>query len=370
MKLSAAAFDDLLGALQEARDQYVLGRFDDTLDTLEGFRYLLQLVSETSELLVEGDPERPRFSLIVSPARKFLGDNPDSIYHQTVIRGDRSYRIKGRRTGQDYISFTVHGPEANGGFAGPVLGDINDQGFDVAADGTFELILSPTKPAGAKNWLELHPDACIVLVRNYFQRPVSVQTDPFVHVELAIEPIDEPGPPPPLDDTTLADRLRAAAGVIRATTTGIRVFGEPSPVAFVADEPNNVGPPQCFRQAGVDAAGAVDIYYSSGNFKLGPDEALVMTGRIPPGVFTNVMLWNVHMQTLEYVGRRSSLNASQIIPEADGSYRIVIAHRDPGVPNWLDTGGHNQGTIFWRFLLPDEQPEHPQCTVVPVDSLA
>ena len=97
---------------------------------------------------------------------------------------------------------------------------------------------------------------------------------------------------------------------------------------------------------------------------------MVMDAVIPPGPFTNVMLWNVHMQTLEYVGRRSSLNASQIIPEADGSYRIVIAHRDPGVPNWLDTGGHNQGTIFWRFLLPDEQPEHPQCTVVPVDSLA
>jgi len=30
----------------------------------------------------------------------------------------------------------------------------------------------------------------------------------------------------------------------------------------------------------------------------------------------------------------------------------VIAHEDPGVPNWLDTGGHREGTIFWRYLLP------------------
>ena len=41
---------------------------------------MTQLLSEASELLVEGDPERPRFSSIVSPARKFLGDNPASLY--------------------------------------------------------------------------------------------------------------------------------------------------------------------------------------------------------------------------------------------------------------------------------------------------
>src|SRR4051812_33597500 len=100
---SLVAFDGLIDALVEARNSYVLGedrRFDET-EVLEGLRYVLQLVSEVDELLVEGDPERPRFSSIVSPARKFLGDNPDSIYHQAVIRGDRSYRIRGRKKEQD-----------------------------------------------------------------------------------------------------------------------------------------------------------------------------------------------------------------------------------------------------------------------------
>ena len=85
-----AAFDDLIDALVEARDGYVLSdvRDHDETEVLEGIRYVLQLVSEVDELLVEGDPERPRFSSIVNPARKFLGDNPDSIYHQAVIRGD------------------------------------------------------------------------------------------------------------------------------------------------------------------------------------------------------------------------------------------------------------------------------------------
>src|SRR6187455_2170392 len=120
---TTAAFDGLLAALAEVRDDYVHSAergFDET-EALEGYRYALQVLSQVSELLVEGDRERPRFSLIVNPARKFLGDNPDSIYYQAPIRGDRSYRVRGRRTGQDYISFTIHGVDPTGGFGGPVL---------------------------------------------------------------------------------------------------------------------------------------------------------------------------------------------------------------------------------------------------------
>jgi hypothetical protein len=369
---STAAFDELLALLGEIRDQYVLSseRFDDELDVVEGFRYVTELLSEASELLIEGDPERPRFSSIVSPARKFLGDNPDSLYQQAVIRGDRSYRITGRHDGQDYISFTIHGPDPGGGINGPVLADRNDRDFTVDADGRYEIILSPEPHDG--NWIELTPDARMVIVRNYFLRQHSVQTDHEVAVKIAIEPLDDVGPPPPLDDPTLAQRLRDANAFLRATTIGMRVFGAPPAIAvpFVSDEPNTVGTPWCFRNAEVDAAGAVDIFYSSGSFDLGPDDALVMEGTLPDGVFTNVMLWNVHMQTLEYRHRRCSLNAVQIETEGDGRYRIVISERDAGVANWLDTGGHRQGTIFWRFLLPEQQPETPRCRVVPVDSLS
>lgn len=368
---STAAYDELLALLAEVRDEYVLStrRFTDELDVVEGYRYVTELLSEASELFIEGDPQRPRFSSIVSPARKFLGDNPDSLYQQALIRGDRSYRITGRREGQDYISFTVHGPDPSGGINGPVLADRNDRDFKVAADGTYEIILSPDEHDG--NWIELAPDARIVIVRNYYLRERSVQTDHEVAVKLAIEPLDDPGPPPPLDDATLAQRIRDASAFVRATTIGMRVFGDPPafPVPFVSDVPNTVGPPWCFRNAEVDAAGAVDIYYSSGGFDLGPDDALVMEGTLPDGVFTNVMLWNVHMQTLEYRHRRCSLNSAQIETDAAGRYRIIVAGRDPGVPNWLDTGGHRQGTIFWRFLLPETQPDHPQCTVVPISEL-
>ena len=82
------------------------------------------------------------------------------------------------------------------------------------------------------------------------------------------------------------------------------------------------------------------------------------------------MLWNRHMQTLEYRDRRSALNRRQIRPEPDGTFRIIVAHHDPGVANWLDTDGHARGTIFWRFLLPDSDPGAIACAVVPLAELS
>lgn len=366
---ATAAFDGLLSTLAEIRDDYVQNqdRHRDETEVLEGYRYALQVLSHVGELLIEGDRERPRFSLIVSPARKFLGDNPDSIYHQAIIRGDRSYRVRGRRTGQDYISFTIHGVDPTGGFGGAVLTDLNDDAIDFGPDGSFELTLSADEHPG--NWIRLDPEARLVIVRNYYDREVSVQNDPSVFVELAIEPLEPVAPSSPDTDDALAARIEEATAMLRANTLGLRVFGAPVEISFVSNEPNTVGTPFNFRASGEEVAGAVDIFYSTGSFELGPDDALVMEGTVPPSRFTNVMLWNVHMQTLEYRTHRISLNDRQIVPEPDGSYRIVISERDPGVPNWLDTCGHRRGSIFWRFLLPEAAPETPRCHVVPVDEL-
>ena len=107
---STAAFDELLATLAEARDNYVLSaeRGHNELEAVEGYRYLLHMISESIDLIVDTDPERPRFTCMVSPSRKYLGDNPDSIYYQATIRDDRAYRIKGRKDHQTYVSFTVH----------------------------------------------------------------------------------------------------------------------------------------------------------------------------------------------------------------------------------------------------------------------
>jgi hypothetical protein len=371
------AFDALIAALTEIRDGYVLNedRFTEDIDVVEGYRYVTEVLSGMSEFFVEGDADHPRLASIVNPARKMQGDNPDAIYHFAQIRGDRSYRVFGVRGEESYISFTVHSEAVDGGFNGRVLTDINDSQFTFAPDGSYEIVFSAERPPEGQladasgGWVQLDPDARMLIVRSYFLREESAQNDPLVQVRIGIETLDDVPPPPPLDDATLAARLQAGVAFLRQTTVGQGLPTAPSPAPFMGKEPNTVGEPWSFRNAGVDAAGAVDIFYSMGRWDLGPDDALVMRGTIPPAPFTNVMLWNRHMQTLEYAHRRSSLNSSQIAYEPDGSYAIVVAHRDPGVPNWLDTGGHRFGTIFWRYLLPETDPTIAACEVVPVDSL-
>ena len=49
----------------------------------------------------------------------------------------------------------------------------------------------------------------------------------------------------------------------------------------------------------------------------------------------------------------------------DERVHVVVAHRDPGVPNWLDTTGRRAGLLnyrhFWGAPLP-----RPRTRVVPV----
>lgn len=370
--LSVGALDELIATLGEIRDRYVVHpeRWVEPVEQVEAARYVGQMLSAMSEMYWGADPVRPRFVSIVDPGRKLQGDNPDAIYHHCRLDGRGRYRIFGRIDRECYTSFTVHGRADDGAMAGPLLGDVNDRDLAVADDGTYELILSgdhadATGPHGeARNWLELRPEAIAVIVRSYFELATSAQNDSTVHVTIDIESLDEPGPPPPLDDAVMAARMEEGIEFLRQVTLGQNLFGGGSAVPFASDVPNVLPEPFSFRDSGLPVPGAADIHYCMTRWELEPDEALVMRGTIPPGVFANVMLWNAHMQTLEYRNRRSSLNGAQIRLEDDGSYEIWVSAKDPGRSNWLDTEDHRRGTIFWRFLLPDDDPPRPGTEVV------
>jgi hypothetical protein len=363
---SAEAFATLLDTLREASETYLGPErgLAQEVDVAEGYRYLLHLVSAGIDFYLEGDPEHPEFVRMVSPARKLGGDNPDAIYHFTRIRGDRTYRITGRKDRECYLSFTIHGrisEDKLGMSAEPVLADVNDRNMKVAADGSFEVVLSPHEHPG--NWLKLDPSAAAVIVRHYFELEHNVAADPTIKIELGIEPLDPPSARSTADDGIMARRIKDVAAFVRGAS--IEMIDMASvPVPFVSRVPNELPQPSGFRSSGQAVWGAVDIAYAMAPFCVGPDEALVMEGTLPKCAFANVVLWNKHMQTFEFRGRRVSLNRKQIVFESDGSYRIVVAHSDPGVPNWLDTEGHTDGTIFWRLLLPEGEAAKPKCTLV------
>jgi len=107
---------------------------------------------------------------------------------------------------------------------------------------------------------------------------------------------------------------------------------------------------------------------SNGYFLLSPDEALLVEFEPPTGHYWSLCLGNFWFESIELSHHQTSLNGSQVAIDDDGRCRIVIAHRDPGITNWLDTVGHDQGTMTFRWLLCDEAPE-VRTQVVAIDEL-
>ena len=218
MNDSKKAFNQLLDTLRGVAENYLVPErgINSETDKAEGFRYLLHMLSAGIDLYFEGDPERPAFVKIVSPTRKLMGDNPDAIYHFTRIRGDRSYRITGKKSSECYISFTVHGRPENGRLgaaAEPVLADVNDRGLKIAPDGSFELILSSQEHPG--NWIQLQPAASSVITRHYWELEGSPAAEPDRQIDLHIEPLDAPGVSPPLSDERIASGIDDVIAFVR-----------------------------------------------------------------------------------------------------------------------------------------------------------
>jgi hypothetical protein len=368
---SREAFRELLELLGEAQRRMFSAEWGvrTPQEVVDGHRLLLHLAAAATDLYFEADPERPHFAPIVSPTRKFLGDNPDALYFLAPLRADRGYRVRGNVASAVYTSFTFQVGDENG-IAGRIFATRNDTQFGVARDGSYELRVAPD--ASGPNAVRLEPGAVSVTTRHYFENETSAQNDPTLRIPLSIEPERDPGPPAPPDDEAMARRIRLATGFVRQNTLGLPPREPSQQPAWVSVVPNQLGTPSAAGEGEGDktAWGAVDNSYSMGTYLLQPDEALVIEGSLPRCAFANLVLWNRWMQSYEFRSRRVSLNRRQMRLEEDGSYRIVVAHRDPGVPNWLDTEGRPFGSIFWRFLQPEHTPERPRTKVVPIASLA
>ncbi len=369
---SAAALHELSGLLAEIDEDshHQRWRFDSDDDRAVYREFAMHSLHHALQFWLGADPLRPRWHRWFTPTKKLLGDNPDTVYYGTVIDPTRSYRIRGNVANASYTSFTVECGTAGGAMSQKLGHTLNDDEFDVDAGGNYELIASPTAPPGSsQNWLRLDPEAGSITTRHYFEWSRCAALDPNLHIPLSIVPVDDPGPPPAADDDAIAANIRRAATFLRSVTVDWGIGAAPPPIPWVSPVANQFTNPADHDGNLAIGYAATDNVYRSTRWELGPDDALVIRGRFPRCRFANVVLFNRHMQTPPYDRRQVSLNRVQTEYEADGSFRMVVAHRDPGVPNWLDTRGLPFGTVFWRFLLPAE-PLTPLATeLVPVDSL-
>ena len=365
---SRKAFHELLDLLRTLDERFLGPEWliSSPADVGEGLRAIMHLLQGGLAGYFDDDADHPTFRRIVSATRKFTGDNADTIYYDAPVSPKRVYRIRGNVAGACYVSLTVEAGGPDGRFGARTAGAINDTEFTVGADGSFEVIAGGAERA--RNWIGLPPDATRITTRHYYEEERSHAADPTPLIPLSIEVVGETLPPAaPYSDTSVAAGIRRVINFVETRTLGMGRPGTREQPAFVSKMPNQFVPPV---KPGDFALAAVDAAYSMAMVMLQPNEALVVRGRWPKCRFANLSLWNRHMQTFDYSTRRVSLNRKQTVLETDGSFRMVIAHRDPGVPNWLDTEGRGFCMAFWRFMLPEGDIVTPAAEVVPFATIA
>ncbi len=354
--LSGRAWDRLLDSLARTGKVLQSDRAPgEETDQAAGYRHLLVLLAlGIDEALRGSDPYRPHFAPAnVDNVLKWGMDCPDAAYTGARLRSDATYIVRGRRNSVRYLGFQVMGGMEN-------TGNVVADDLDMDAEGRFELILSATEHPG--NWMPLAEGSSSLVVRQFFYDWTNEQA-----AELSIECMDRP---PALADGRAFAPL-SAAGVGRQLEA-LGEFVEAS-VDFWLDveEAGRAQGVNCFRPpAALTTMGAAAENVSTwGSWSIAEDEALIIEVEPPDALYWSVSLGNFWWETIDYANRQSSLNGHQAALDPDGVFRAVVAHRDPGVANWLDTAGNRHGAMIFRWLRADGAPV-PQVRAVPFGELS
>lgn len=340
---SGKAWSEFCEALSEAGRDLLRPTAPHTpLDLAEGHRYLTHMVRSAFELIVEGgDPAFPQLVPSLHETLKLGWDNPDNLHLNAHIRGEHDYRLWGTRGEAHYVSIAVYGGSyAKGGGTTVAYVELDD--LEVAADGSFELVLSARPVPG--NWVKLDGETTTLMIRQTFWDRTREAAGSF-----RIERLGAEGPPPPLSPEFMTAALGRAARYIRATNRIFFDFADrwrERPNTFVASDEA--------RQAALQGIPGNRMTY--GWWKLAPDEAAVIDFTPPPCRYWGFVLSNYWGQSFEDRYRPVHTNAKRARVRDDGSIRLVVAHRDPGLAdaNWMDTAGHAEGVWNFRWLLADE----------------
>ena len=234
---------------------------------------------------------------------------------------------------------TVNGraPEASS----RLVGYLDDATLRRAADvsGDFTIWLTKQKPAAPGLWIALPDEADGVVIRQYL---ASRAREPLA--TFSIEAVGDRRPPKgPMRDEEIARRIATIATYLVVNSTWHRTL-----MPYAMAQPN-----QFFDRAGTaigaNVANSENLYHMA-HYLLGPDEALVIDFEPPKSPFWNLTAASLWHETERFLTDPVSLTLDEVTPRADGSVRFVLADRDPGVPNWLDTFEHRRGFLILRMV--------------------
>lgn len=273
------------------------------------------------------------------PGSRWAGDSPDFIYRTIPIAHGGHYEIRGKATCAD-IPTVNYSLMADLTAAPITLTLLDSLDMDIAADGSFTITVDDSPAHDRPNHIQTKPGADFIMVRDALGDWTGQSAN---SLEVArLDPDDVAKPEPDMAAHAAKIAIQGLYYTYYCTQSG------------AGQEPNNIRPPMSSAAFG----GMATQWGTKGNLNLAADQALIVRSNAAGAQFRNLTLTDAFHMSIEYWQRTSSFNHKQMAADEDGDFTFVIAHRDPGIHNWIDTGGLRRTMFGQRWQAFDRSGEH------------
>jgi len=350
-------WSDYIASLNEARELMLAQpQAQDPMVRDQGDYLLQELQGVAFDQYVKAAPAYPNiFRYEFTPLEWGWGEPcPDFNYSYAYLDGAYTYRLWGRRSATSRLVDIRMSEGFWGSEVIRALPPVNLNDLNVRRGEDFEIILSPDRHAG--RWVELDPTAHNIKL---LITDVTLDWENDEPTQFHIERLGSSENTPVIRPRDLLNLNIRRSGrfveehfkyFIRGNTkiiseVGYNQFPPPPSISNPYAAPGSGT-----KSASSNGMGSPGQVYSRAIFSLQPDEALIVETSQP----TDAGYWGVHLNDywgnwIDFMYHQSSLNMATAVGDRDGKVRFVIAHRDPGVPNWIDTTGSPMGSVLMRF---------------------
>lgn len=322
----------------------------DDLTQAEGLRKLARMIRMGLEATLEyADTAHPEVYPLVTPTTLGEGETSDARYHQTMIDGSRTYVLSGERGDAPFIEFTVYAGKIGIDAHSTQVGALTERELEVDREGRFEIVLSPERQPG--NWIRTAREATCVFIRQYahdWSRTVGATFDiRATGPDRARDPARRRDPDPVRPNVTLARVMAALPRTAAYVARSSRIWADIVDQARKAPPNRFVTFPEKDHEASPEMP--TGHRFSSGHFRLEADQALIVTLKPPEVPYWGMDITNYWFEPMSWPSHRSHVNNRTAAIAADGTVRIAIAATRAGADNWIDTRGHREGMMMFRW---------------------
>lgn len=267
-------------------------------------------------------------------------DNPDRGYRLIGVGAEYQYEITGKRhpthpTPLD-LTFEALPPPS---FYGQPMALLKLHDIDVSDEGTFRITADSTPSDGRRNHLYLPPETSNIIVRDTFSDWAN-----SIPNQIEIRVLAGPARKPRTIDEIASECVAIFNGCVERHMGMIQytLREQPANCLIAFERPVHWG-----------LAGNL---FAANRFELQDDEALMLTIHPLTSRYFTLATGDPWSGSVPYDVHQSCLNTTMGQANEDGTFTFVISPKDPGVYNWLDTGGLRTGSVFARWEAPSVAP--------------